>query len=527
MPIVSISKIQHRYGLSENLPQLSAAELGWVIDERRLYIGNGPTSEGAPSIGNTEILTEYSDILSVAQSYTYKGDAGGYTVQTGASATSPVARSLQSKLDDFASVKDFGAVGDGVTDDTDAINRALYELFCRDDTVEVRRSLFFPAGTYIVSDVIKIPTYAMVRGEGQNCTVIKQTESSVACVARTADSLQQVGANIGTNGATTPHYQDIMDITFENTTDNHVFIIDVTTNLRCHRVGFKGSIASPTTAGSSSVCVTISSTAITHSRNMVFEQCQFLNNNFGMVIDDDVHSIVINGCKWQDLYKGAKLGENTTGSGSSVDGPTGINISNCYFDAIYSTAIHAYLVSDIFSSFNKFDDVGNHLAGTPFDNIIIFADNGCASICDSFERSDADDATVARINLSNKANFFLEPRDGFSNGRWQQRPAIQITLNDNTASATSTGITFDATTRKGNKLYYTASRGSYIRHGVLTLTASSSGITVGDDYQEDGSDIGLEFSAAVASGTTTLKYTTTNTGQDVTFTYGVEHLNYA
>jgi len=63
MPIVSISRIQHRYGLSDNLPQLSAAELGWVIDQRKLYIGNGPTSEGAPEVGNTEVLTQYSDLL--------------------------------------------------------------------------------------------------------------------------------------------------------------------------------------------------------------------------------------------------------------------------------------------------------------------------------------------------------------------------------------------------------------------------------------------------------------------------------
>ena len=70
MPITSISRIQNRYGLSENVPQLSAAELGWVIDTRQLYIGNGPTSEGAPEIGNTEILTEYSDLQSLLVPYT-------------------------------------------------------------------------------------------------------------------------------------------------------------------------------------------------------------------------------------------------------------------------------------------------------------------------------------------------------------------------------------------------------------------------------------------------------------------------
>ena len=48
MAVIQISKIQHRRGLGADLPQLSSAEIGWVIDERKLYIGNGTTSEGAP-----------------------------------------------------------------------------------------------------------------------------------------------------------------------------------------------------------------------------------------------------------------------------------------------------------------------------------------------------------------------------------------------------------------------------------------------------------------------------------------------
>ena len=52
MPIVQISRIQHRRGKRTDLPQLAAGELGWVIDEQRLFIGNDPievTSTGASS----------------------------------------------------------------------------------------------------------------------------------------------------------------------------------------------------------------------------------------------------------------------------------------------------------------------------------------------------------------------------------------------------------------------------------------------------------------------------------------------
>ena len=53
MAIVSISKIQHRRGLQQDLPSLASAELGWSIDQQKLYIGNGTTAEGAPRLGNT------------------------------------------------------------------------------------------------------------------------------------------------------------------------------------------------------------------------------------------------------------------------------------------------------------------------------------------------------------------------------------------------------------------------------------------------------------------------------------------
>lgn len=60
MAVIQISRIQHRRGLEADLPNLSSAELGWSVDTRKLYIGNGTIEEGAPSLGKTEILTQYS-----------------------------------------------------------------------------------------------------------------------------------------------------------------------------------------------------------------------------------------------------------------------------------------------------------------------------------------------------------------------------------------------------------------------------------------------------------------------------------
>jgi len=81
--IVQVSRITNRKGLAENVPQLAGAELGWAIDERRLFIGNGTLQEGAPIIGNTEVLTEYSDVFSGRTQFSF----GDYIVNAGTSAT--------------------------------------------------------------------------------------------------------------------------------------------------------------------------------------------------------------------------------------------------------------------------------------------------------------------------------------------------------------------------------------------------------------------------------------------------------
>lgn len=70
MAITQITKILVRRGLEADLPdQLDSGELGYAIDSRKLFIGNGSVKEGAPVEGNTEILTQQSDISSQVLSY--------------------------------------------------------------------------------------------------------------------------------------------------------------------------------------------------------------------------------------------------------------------------------------------------------------------------------------------------------------------------------------------------------------------------------------------------------------------------
>lgn len=67
----------------------------------------------------------------------------------------------------YINVKEFGALGDGVTDDSDAIQKALNYLLNGE-----QRTLYFPQGTYMVSKTITIPTQTKLIGIG-NTSIIK------------------------------------------------------------------------------------------------------------------------------------------------------------------------------------------------------------------------------------------------------------------------------------------------------------------------------------------------------------------
>jgi len=196
MAVVQISRIQVRRGKENSgsgLPQLASGEMAWSVDAQNLWIGNGSVAEGAPFVGNTKILTQ-NDLSSNGNildliSYQYKKN--DYTIVTGTQgANYPYVRVMQNKLDEIqTSVHDFGALGDGATDDTSAIQLAVNQLFLNNlnlSSVSGRVTLKFPPGKYIVSATIQVPSYATIEGSGKEKTIIQfnNTNSSPGAVFR-------------------------------------------------------------------------------------------------------------------------------------------------------------------------------------------------------------------------------------------------------------------------------------------------------------------------------------------------------
>jgi len=117
-----------------------------------------------------------------------------------ASGTGAAARTVQSKLREFVSVKDFGAVGDGVTDDTAAINLAITAVGAAGGGI-----IYFPAGTYIVDRVgaaagnfdldvcidVQVDNVHLV-GAGIGATIIKKAQNT------TSAHVVKFGRRVGT-----------------------------------------------------------------------------------------------------------------------------------------------------------------------------------------------------------------------------------------------------------------------------------------------------------------------------------------
>jgi hypothetical protein len=526
MPIVQISRIQHRRGKRTDLPQLAAGELGWVVDEQKLFIGNGTVADGAPAVGNTEIVTSGSSAFTTALAHTYKGYLGDST-PVGTSQQ----RTLQQRLDDYVSVKDFGAKGDDSTADVTAIQNAIDEIYKdtdKDDT-RSRRVLFFPAGIYRINAALKIPPYAHLVGEGPDKTIIRNSGNNAVMVTQDDDG--NVGADIGNSGATTPTQIQISNMTLRNTVAYGGVSLDRVTKAFFNNVKFQGSYASGGADASTSKGVTVNHSNATYSTsNVTFNQCQF--TKFARLVDISYNAtnVRFHACDFSTAYYGALIGAEMDGSTAGLNnGPRDMQFTSSSWSTIGQQAIlvspatgatggagprHIVSHANFYDSTvaNNFEGVGS-IREVP---IIQFDNDECTSSQDFFERTE-----LRRADGSTALNVAPEVQ-----GIGVTSKLIKTQTLFNNKSAATPINEYPSLTSKGISVKYKITRGTLDRTGEFIISASTTAVSFDDTFTESGATVGVTLSAILrnydstaGNDTVELAYTTTNSGTDATIDY--------
>lgn len=461
MAVVQVSRIQMRRGLRIDLPTtLNDAEFGWAENTRELFIGNGTSFSG-----NSQILTQHSPAS--LPPLTYVSNTGttaitGGDTTTGAdpstpNANFPIVRTYQQKFDDMVNIKDYGAVGDGITDDTAALLRAMFDVYdeTSSSTANIKkfRSIYFPAGKYIVSQSIPLYPFAVWYGDGKGRSQIFLDHTlgldpditfltGNDCVIRTVDSKGQSALNIGTGSPDfLPQKIRVFNMSFESNTLQTVASVNVpnngslkeivkldqVSNVRFEGCEFKGTWTNGNATIDGSIGVLISRLGDTSSASDLekfsFVDCAFANTAYAFNVLDTITDVNVINSTFNTHYRAIKLGfegglDTTEGTGidSIIDAaPDLFRVSNSYFEGVTNISFDVISTGrGNISSYNFYNNSGSTAA-------VRFGVNtlSAVSISDTFANTSAFNCSQKLTNLrvqnlaEPNTNIIMNAQDDF------------------------------------------------------------------------------------------------------------------
>lgn len=403
MAVVQLSRIQQRRGKRTDLPQLASGELGWAIDTQELFIGNGSVAEGAPAVGYTKILTSEDNLINNLGLYQYKA---AENILTGPSASNPVQRSIQQKLDDNVTLNDFIDPDDTVTDYAPIIQRAVDQLFAIHGGENANVELRIPAGNYRLESTVFLPPWANIVGDGKGKTYFDAV-ADPAFEMRSYDTALQSYLNRGvfTNSLTesvpepknirlegmTIHFTSTSEAIRLNNTRDSVFR-DITIEGEWTR-GDDGIVGKATAPNADlwGIELALNGAPAYPVENNVFDNVEFNNLTYAVSSDDDIQYNKFVNCKVDNVGYGFLWGLLTLGGTTpgQATGPVYNTIENCTFTGVALQGIYIGNGQWNTSTNNKFKDVGVNSGTdlTPGVSVIYFAEDGNVSNNDFFYRT--------------------------------------------------------------------------------------------------------------------------------------------
>ena len=489
MAVVQISRIQVRRGqknVGAGLPQLSSGELGWAIDSRELYIGNGSVAEGSPAVGNTKILTQYDDIFSLADTYTYRV-ADGY-LQTGSSSASPIERTLQSRLDDIVSIKAFGLTGIASDNATVGLQRAVDQLFLNDATKANESSkvvLYLEPGIYSITSTIHIPPQANIVGAGPDKTIIRN--SGAGPIFDTVTSSSTPGSpNYAPTSVTQSKNLRIENLTLDTTATNKGIDLQSCADSYFYNIDVTGAWTQSDSLVDANIGIQMSSlSGSIETKNNTFQNVRVTGFSYAVESVWDINNNIFDKCSFDTLGYGITFGKGMTLGGSGkLTGPSKNNISNSTFNKVNKQAIYIEQGEYNHSQSNKFTSCGNEAGteGQPQTSVIKFNKNTNNSDGDYFSRTEA--LSYNQANINNVA--YIPEVEG--NSIYTQGYHSVVTIGQGTNVKT---FRLPGSEHQSYEIDYliTATNFEAVRSGTLTITQENFGtaaVTVADDYNYSG-----------------------------------------
>jgi hypothetical protein len=192
-------------------------------------------------------------------------------------------------------VKDFGAKGDSITDDTNAIQSAA------NDAANNHRSLFFPAGTYVHNGALTF-NGIVVNGVGAN-SILKATNEDSCAVVLTGTSPSLNNMEIWTYDLT----EETSDTPLTNLpNEGNVFVYNAT-GFAVHNLTL--------VQGQHFAAVVVANSSVAMISGNTFYGTASLNDT-GVWIDNSSYNVTVYGNVFQNEDYGVNVSNTGAGSGS-------------------------------------------------------------------------------------------------------------------------------------------------------------------------------------------------------------------